>query len=198
MFRASKHDSMFQKTQFYIFKREEEGQAFILLKNWSNKMFLEFWDEANASVQSFFCKIIIIFFFSQSFFFYILSLVTYISYRWKQHSNSESIHYIQLFYYIKRLTLIVNCYLPLFFKKIGKTKNKTIFFQFFSIESSTSININFYKSVMHILTKTWEVWRELRGKDWYFWISFSFLLCVWPQSVSWDFEVALTQPPYCV
>ncbi len=33
MFRASKHDSTFEKTQFNIFKRKKEGQAIVLLTN---------------------------------------------------------------------------------------------------------------------------------------------------------------------
>jgi hypothetical protein len=50
-------ESQFQKYKNKFLKKcwfEEKclfkGQAFVLLKNWSNKMFLEFRDEANAIV----------------------------------------------------------------------------------------------------------------------------------------------------
>jgi len=33
----------------------------------------------------------------------------------------------------KILTLIENCYLPLFFKEVSSTKNKTIYFKFFKL-----------------------------------------------------------------
>jgi hypothetical protein len=57
--------------------------------------------------------------------------MTHISYRWKQHSNWEVFIKLICFITYKILTLIVNYYLPLFFKEISHTKNKTIYFKFF-------------------------------------------------------------------